>query len=188
MIETIIEFIAWLWKCFYFGLPGGLANGAPVFCSKIKFLNYPVDFGKKWKGKPIFGKNKTFRGFFFGILTAIVIVYIQRFLYTNHSYFQNIAFLDYTQYNMPLFGFLIGFGVLFGDLVKSFIKRRLNIPPGKSWIPWDQLDASFGVLVVLAPYYIPPWDFIVFILIAAPIFMISVNPFFYYVGLRKTKR
>jgi len=40
-----------IFECFWFLLPGYLANSAPVFARKINFLDYPIDFGKKINGK-----------------------------------------------------------------------------------------------------------------------------------------
>jgi len=59
---------------FYFMLPAYFANMAPVIMKNIfKNLAFPIDLNKKINNKPIFGKNKTFRGLFFGILFAIII-------------------------------------------------------------------------------------------------------------------
>jgi len=49
-------------------LPAYFANMAPVLVQKINLFAYPVDFNQKMNNKPIFGKNKTFRGFIFGII------------------------------------------------------------------------------------------------------------------------
>jgi CDP-2,3-bis-(O-geranylgeranyl)-sn-glycerol synthase len=38
-----------------------------------------------------------------------------------------------------------------GDSVKNFVWRRLRIPPGAPWIPFDQLDFVLGALVLVAP-------------------------------------
>ena len=35
-----------------------------------------------------------------------------------------------------------------GDSAKSFLKRRVGIPPGESWILFDQLDFVIGALVL----------------------------------------
>jgi CDP-2,3-bis-(O-geranylgeranyl)-sn-glycerol synthase len=35
-------------------------------------------------------------------------------------------------------------GTLGGDALKSFFKRQLDIPPGESWIPFDQVDYVLG--------------------------------------------
>src|SRR3989338_255015 len=128
------DFWMFLLKCFYLMLPAYFANMAPVIFKKISFLSYPVDFSKKLGNRPIFGKNKTFRGFFFGILLAIIVSYIQFELYKTVS-FRNISFFNYG--NWILFGFLMGFGALAGDLAKSFFKRRAGIKPGDRFIPFD---------------------------------------------------
>lgn len=112
----------------------------------INFLNYPVDFRKKLFGERIFGKNKTFRGIFFGILTAIIITFIQ--------YLLNIRSLNILDYNKFLaIGLLLGGGALTGDLAKSFFKRRLKIKPGKPFIPFDQIDHVLGSLLFLSIIY-----------------------------------
>ena len=48
---------------------------------------------KKIKNKPIFGKNKTFRGLIFGILFAVIIAYLQ-FLFYNNNLFVNISIVS----------------------------------------------------------------------------------------------
>jgi CDP-2,3-bis-(O-geranylgeranyl)-sn-glycerol synthase len=50
----------------------GVANMAPVFFKKIPILGAPIDNGKTWRGKRIFGDNKTWRG----IIAAILIGFL----------------------------------------------------------------------------------------------------------------
>ena len=47
----------------------------------------------------------------------------------------------------------MGFGALTGDAIKSFFKRRVNIPPGVSWFPFDQIDYIIGG-IALSLFYI----------------------------------
>src|SRR3989338_11353728 len=121
-------------QCFYFMLPAYFANMAPVIVKKINILNLPIDFNKKISNKPIFGKNKTIRGLFFGVLFAIIIAYAQSVFYDNNI-IAGISLVDYS--NWLLLGFLMGFGAILGDLIKSFVKRRLDYKPGKPFVPWD---------------------------------------------------
>ncbi len=174
-------------KALYLILPGVFANMAPVLCKKIPFLNYPVDLNKRWGGKPVFGPHKTYRGFFFGILFAMVIVLFQRFLF-QYSMFRNISLINYATARPFLLGFLMGFGVLFGDLVKSFFKRRLGIKPGASWFPFDQLDALAGGLVFTSLMYVPPLNMIFFLFIAVPLLSLATNYLAFYLRLKETKR
>lgn len=174
-------------ECLWFFLPAGIANMTPVLVRKINFLNIPVDFGKKYKGEPIFGSHKTFRGFFFGILVAIGLVYLQKLLYQNYDFFNQIAIIPYDRYNVLLLGFLMGFGALFGDLVKSYIKRRMNVKPGKKFVPWDQIDFIIGFLFFVSIIYIPPVSVIIFLLVAIPFFHIGINFLGYYLKVQNTK-
>ena len=79
------SFILLLLSCFYLMLPAYFANMAPVIVKKINFLGIPIDFNKKINDKPIFGKNKTFRGLIFGIIFAMIITYLQFLLYKNQA-------------------------------------------------------------------------------------------------------
>lgn len=124
-------------------MPAGVANMAPIIFNRLPFLNVPVDFGRTWKGKPIFGSHKTYRGFVVGVIMAVGTAYLQKILYPH---FESLSLVDYSQINVVWLGLLQGFGALGGDLVKSFVKRRLNIPSGQSWVPFDQTDAIFGAL------------------------------------------
>jgi CDP-2,3-bis-(O-geranylgeranyl)-sn-glycerol synthase len=137
----------------YVLIPAGFANMAPVLFGKFfSFLAKPIDFGRFYKGTRILGDHKTWRGLIFGILTAIGIVAIQRFLY-YHDFFYGISVINYTKISVISLGFLLGFGALFGDMVKSFLKRRIGLKPGKDWWPFDQMDWVFGSSVFLVLVY-----------------------------------
>lgn len=138
-----------LLQILYLFIPAYVANMTPVFVKKINFLNKPVDLGRTWNGLRILGDHKTYRGFFFGTLSATIFFEIQRLLY-NQGIWQNMAFINYS--TAPFFlGTLIGFSALVGDSVKSFFKRRLNIRPGRPWVPFDQLD--FIIFSMIATAY-----------------------------------
>lgn len=181
-----MEAVYFVLMCLWLAVPGALANMMPVFAKNIDFLNYPVDFGKQFRGKRLFGANKTFRGFFFGILGAIVVAYFQARLF-GLSFFQKIAFIDFSTTSFVLFGFLIGFGVLFGDLVESFFKRQFDIAPGKPWFPWDQVDLLIGALVFISFIRIPTWQMIAFFFAVGPLLHLGFNYLGYALGIKKNK-
>jgi len=147
--------LTFLLQCFWFMLPAYFANGTPVVINRLKILEIPVDFNRTFQGKPIFGKNKTWRGLIFGLLTGLIIFVIQKWLY-QFPLFEKISLINYTNYSLAL-GFLLSFGAIFGDLVKSFFKRRRNLEPGQSWFPFDQLDWILGALAFSAILYLPSW-------------------------------
>lgn len=148
-----MEIFIYILKLIYLMLPAGFANMAPIFFkNKYKFLAKPVDLGLKFRGKRILGDHKTLRGYFTGMVLAIIVIYLQKYL-MDFSFFRKISIIDYYNINLLLLGFLMGFGALFGDSVKSFIKRQLNIEPGKPFVPWDQIDYSIGAIVFLSFIY-----------------------------------
>ena len=171
-------------KCFYLLMPAYFANMAPVIAKNINFLKLQVDFNRKIKGKPVLGANKTFRGLFFGITFAIAIGYIQFHLY-NIDFFRDISFIGYK--NWLQFSFLMGFGALTGDLVKSFFKRRLNIKPGDKFIPFDQTDFVVGALIFVMPVFDLTIKIFVTSLIISFVSHIIVNHIAFYLNVRNEK-
>ena len=171
-------------KCFYLMLPAYFANMAPVIVKKINLFAFPIDFNRTMNDKPVLGKNKTFRGLVFGIIFAVIIAYLQ-FLAYNELFFKNISFVDYK--NWMLFGFLMGFGALTGDSVKSFFKRRIGISPGEKFIPFDQTDFVVGALLFIPPLFPLTLKIFVSSLILSFLLHIIVNHAAFYLRIRNEK-
>ena len=165
-------------------LPAYFANMAPVIVKKINLFNFPIDFDKKINNKPILGKNKTFRGLIFGVLFGVITAFIQHSFYENNI-FSGFSFIDYS--NWLLIGFLLGFGAIFGDLVKSFVKRRLNYDPGKPFIPFDQTDFVVGAIIFIYPLVSLSINKIIIIFLLSFILHIIVNHVAFYTCVRKEK-
>jgi len=171
-------------KCIYIMLPAYFANMAPVMVKKVNLFAFPVDFNKKINNNPILGKNKTFRGLIFGVIFAVIIAYFQ-FLLNNFEFFKNISFLDYQ--NWLLLGFLMGFGALTGDVIKSFFKRRAGIAPGKKFIPFDQTDFVIGALLFITPIFDLTLKIFAVALILSFVLDILVNHIAFYLKIRNEK-
>jgi CDP-2,3-bis-(O-geranylgeranyl)-sn-glycerol synthase len=149
-----------------FIFPSYCANAIPVLAGG----GFPMDFGKKFvDGKRIFGSNKTFRGFFFGLTIGIL---------------AGIAELLIFEYP-PLFVILPPLGALLGDVASSFLKRRLGLSPGDLLPIIDQVDFVIGALVFSIPLSIINWRLaFVVILITPPIHLLT-NFGAYKLGLKK---
>ena len=107
-----------------------LANGTPVIAKKIlgERLAYPLDGGVEFvDGRPLLGRSKTIRG----VVLAVLV----------------------TTAGAPLVGlewvvgFLVGSLAMAGDLLSSFLKRRMALPPSSRARGLDQLpEALFPLL------------------------------------------
>lgn len=178
------EFTISILKCFYLMLPAYFANMAPIIVKKVNLFVFPIDFSKTINKKPILGKNKTFRGLIFGVFFAIIIAYIQFWLYPI-EFFKNISFIDYQ--NWLLFGFLMGSGALIGDMIKSYFKRRLSIEPGARFVPFDQTDFVFGALIFIAPIFNLTLKIFITSLLLSFLLHILVNHIAFYLRIRNEK-
>jgi CDP-2,3-bis-(O-geranylgeranyl)-sn-glycerol synthase len=162
---TIWNLIA---EALVFILPAYCANAAPV----IGGGGTPIDIGRKFRdGEPIFGKNKTFRGFFVGLLVGTSIGFIESFIF-KYSFF---------------FGPLLSLGALLGDLVGAFLKRRMGIPPGNLLPIVDQIDFIAGALLFSLPLTSPllSWQLALAALLITPPIHLITNFAAYKLGLKR---
>lgn len=171
-------------KALYFALPIYVANMAPVLLAGIPFLGQPIDGNKLWRGKPILGTHKTWRGLIGGILFALLIILLQSFVQDKYELFKWLSLIDYQASGIVLLGVLMGTGALIGDAVKSFFKRRLNRPSGSPWVPFDQLDFIIGGLLFASAYAWPGWQVALILLILTPLLHALTNLAAYAVGLK----
>lgn len=178
------SFLIFALKCFYLMLPAYFANMAPVIVKRINLFAFPIDFNKKIGDAPVLGGNKTFRGVIFGVVFAIIISYLQHLAY-NIGFFNAVSFIDYQ--NWLLFGFLMGFGALAGDLAKSFFKRRLGIKPGSMFVPFDQTDFVVGALIFIMPIFDLTWGIFAVSLLLSFALHIIVNHIAFYLKIRGEK-
>lgn len=159
------------WQALYFAIPIFVANMAPVVVSRIPVLGQPIDGGRLWRGKPILGAHKTWRGLLAAGLFGLVAVYVQRFLPVPAQY----ELVNYDAPDIWQLGLLMGFGAIIGDAIKSFFKRRVGRPSGAPWPPFDQLDFIVGGLLAAALYTPVPVNVVVLLIIVTPFGHILVN-------------
>ncbi len=149
-----------------FVFPAYCANATPVL-SKGK---RPMDFGRNFfDGRRLLGANKTFRGFFFGLLIGTVVGLME------------VAFFHYPW----LFAIFTPLGALLGDLAGAFLKRRLNIQPGGLLPVVDQIDFVVGALVFSLPIMTISWQVAVGVLLITPPIHLFTNYLAYSLKLKK---
>ena len=138
-----------IFEALTFIFPAYCANATPVLGGG----GLAMDFGKNFvDGKRVFGANKTFRGFFFGLAVGIAVGLVEWWIF------------DYPF----LFSLLTPLGALLGDLTAAFLKRRLGITPGGLFPIVDQVDFVVGAIVLALPLAIVYWELAVAVLIITP--------------------
>lgn len=139
----------------WFFAPAGVANAAPIFVAKMPWIKHwrtPIDMGRTWRGKRLFGANKTWRGLVVGVIAGTLTLALQQYLATHTVWAQNLTIqIDYALLPLFILGPLFGLGALLGDAIESFFKRQRGVAPGKSWFPFDQLDYIIGGALFTLP-------------------------------------
>lgn len=169
MSEQSIQFVlGTVWMIF----PAYMANGMPLLLGGVP--RHAVDNGRRLPdGERIFGDGKTIEGLVvgitFGVLTGLAEAVITR------------SFLFYL-----LAGFSLGVGAMLGDLIGSFIKRRLKMRWGKPLPLMDQLSFLAGALIVYGVLVAswPTLPQLAVLIIATLILHVSTNLFAFIFGLK----
>lgn len=142
-----------IFKAVWVFLPAAIANSIPVVAKRYNwliFLDKPLDMGKNLGNKRVLGDHKTWRGLILGVLAGILTAALQQQIALNNSTINALSIIDWELHNPLVIGALMGFGALFGDATKSFLKRRLDIKPGDTFIFFDQVDYILGALLFLS--------------------------------------
>jgi CDP-2,3-bis-(O-geranylgeranyl)-sn-glycerol synthase len=108
-----------------------VANGSPVLAKRIfgRKLAQPLDGHISFfDGRPLFGASKTIRGIVVSLLATA-------------------ACAPLLGLDMRL-GILVASAAMAGDLLSSFLKRRLALPPSSRAIGLDQIPESLFPLLV----------------------------------------
>ena len=114
-----------------------IANGTPVIAAKVFGNNLagPIDGNVAFlDGRPIFGPSKTLRGVVLSILVTTA--------------FAPLIGLEWK------IGALVAFSAMIGDLLSSFLKRRLGLFASSQSIGLDQVPES--LLPLLACRFLLP--------------------------------
>jgi CDP-2,3-bis-(O-geranylgeranyl)-sn-glycerol synthase len=148
---VLMDDVLFVARTVYFFLAAYLANAAPVIFGG----GAPLDGGRLFLDhRPIFGDHKTVRGTVSGLVVGSVTGLVQ---------------------GDPLRGVLLSCGALGGDLLASFLKRRLNLKPGAPFPVVDQLSFVLGAVALVSLVSpVPSGEMVVTIVVATlPIHFLS---------------
>jgi hypothetical protein len=149
------------WIIAYLFLPLLVGLALHGFCLKydvLAFLCRPIDRGRKFRGKRIFGDNKTYRGVVVVSLGTAIGFGLQSMLLHRIASVRSAELFDYALLKSVALGLAVGAAAMLSELPNSFIKRQFEIAPGSAAKGWksvifyvyDQIDFLLGAWLALA--------------------------------------
>ena len=165
----VFDFYDWIFYPIIYIFPAYAANALPVIFGGGKD---PLDLKKKLSGKRVFGDHKTIRGTFSGLIGGIIVGYLESVVF-------GLSFIF-------AISVLLTVGAIFGDLLGSFIKRRMGWESGRSVPILDQY--GFFVFALIFAFWLgnlPTWYGLVFIVVLTGILHVFTNIIAHKLKLKK---
>jgi len=148
----------------------GAMNMVFVKAPILNGLSRPMDRGVRFRdGKRVLGDNKTWKGFLGMIAITAICLAAAGSLATNIPDIQRLSLIPFEEFKSPstvwFFGALWGLAYVLAELPNSFLKRRIDIPPGKNargmkgflCLVLDQADSVIGCVIVLPLFSSISW-------------------------------
>jgi hypothetical protein len=176
----------------------GICNMIYVKIPLVRRWNAPMDGSRTSKdGKRLFGDHKTWQGF--GGMIVLTGLWMAAWVWaaTHFSWASRLTVIDYHQWDFPAdalwYGGWWGFGYVLFELPNSYIKRRIDIAPGKNASGWkgalflfiDQADSIVGCMIFMLLFYRPNWREALLIFLMGVGIHYSINILLYLTGLKK---
>ncbi len=165
-VQPIQFVLRTIWMIF----PAYMANGMPLLLGGVP--RHAIDNGHHLPdGERIFGDGKSIEGLAVGISFGLLTGSVEGVITGDLRYL--------------LAGFSLGVGAMLGDLVGSFIKRRLKMRWGKPLPLMDQLSFLAGALLLYG--LVIRWPTLVeltVLVIATLVLHVSTNLFAFIFGLK----
>src|SRR5207237_1983701 len=151
---------------------------------------WPVDGGATFRGRRVFGANKTVRGFVVMVPAAALAFALVAALIRDPA---SAGLWPLSIPGYALLGACAGVGFMAGELPNSFVKRQLDVGPGDpartpavAAVPFliDRMDSGVGMLLavsLVAPT--PPMTWLL-VLVIGPTFHWVFSVVMFYLGLK----
>ena len=165
-------------------LIGGIAQVLVVRFDLVPRTAKPIDGGRTFHGRPLFGVNKTWRGVF--VMTVGTALGAALFLPLAPPMTQPPSV------GWAGLGAAMGLGYVVAELPNSFAKRRIGIPPGgednRGIVGYlmDQSDSVVGVVLAFALVARPSVADILVLLLCGTLVHIGFDALLHVIGVKGT--
>jgi CDP-archaeol synthase len=171
----------------------GLAHSAWLRMPASRRLLLPLDGGATFRGKRVFGENKTVRGFVVMVPAAAAAfaalhAAISRLAPTIAAELWRLDTVGYAA-----LGAIAGLGFMLGELPNSFVKRQLDVAPGMAppsragtaaTFVVDRLDSIVGMLVAISLFVPTSWMTWAYVLLIGPGIHLAFSVLLYRLGVK----
>jgi len=169
---------------------GGACQSAWFAHPVSQRFTWPLDGGRTFRGRRIFGDNKTARGLF-------VIVPATSLAMAAFGTIAQRANLGVWPLSVPLLlllGAISALGLMLGELPNSFVKRQLDIEPGRPPVHRlgkvisalaDRLDSVVGALLGAALVVELSWITVAWCFVLGPPIHALFSALLYVLGVKK---
>jgi CDP-archaeol synthase len=168
----------------------GMAQTAWFAAPLSRRFAWPVDGGATFRGRRVFGANKTVRGFVVMVPAAALAFALVAAMVGNPGA-AGLWPLSIAGY--ALLGACAGLGFMAGELPNSFVKRQLGVDPGtRARSPLvaalqfmiDRIDSGVGMLIAVSLVSPTPPTTWLLVLVIGPMFHWAFSVAMFYLGLK----
>jgi CDP-2,3-bis-(O-geranylgeranyl)-sn-glycerol synthase len=168
----------------------GLAQTAWFASPQSGRFNQPLDGHLRFRGRRLFGDNKTVRGFIV-MVPACASAFAVLALLTGDPASLGLWPLSIPGYAVA--GAFAGMGFMAGELPNSFLKRQLDIAPGEAppgrfasacHFLVDRLDSGIGMLLALGLLIPVGWMTVATVLMVGPVIHWSFSVLMFRLGVK----
>lgn len=156
-------------------------------------FNLPLDLGMTYRGRRIFGENKTLRGFMVMLPAAAVAFFLLGLIVSQHSGLA-ARIWQMSPSAFALLGLWAGLGFMVGELPNSFLKRQLDIPPGGAprqlhakvvFFALDRFDSIVGMLLAVGIAVPIRWQTWLYLAVIGPVIHWFFSVILYWCGVKE---
>lgn len=165
-------------------LPAYVANASAAFFGG----KTPLDRGRCWGKNRILGEGKTYEGFVTGASCGFLVGLLQQLLAAGLQ----LAVPSFGHFPLVLLTLAcLAVGALLGDLLGSFVKRRVGIPRGAPFPVVDQLDFVAGawllLLIFARAWFFASfsWPMLLIVLLVTPLLHLLTNYLGFKIGRKQ---
>ena len=171
----------------------GFAQAAWLRTRLSRRLMMPLDGGLHFRGRRLFGANKTLRGFVVIVPAAAIAFAVTSAMMTWWSPDTLASLWPLSVRGFAALGALAGVGFMAGELPNSVVKRQLDIPPGRAprrgfaaalCFIADRTDSILGMLIALSCAVPVPALTWFYLLIIGPGIHLAFSALLYRLGVK----